>query len=232
MDGLFDIVFPPSCVACDEVLPGQGFFCEGCEPLTEQTPSVHCARCAEPGRFSADLCPACTRRPPEFARAWAPYEHLGAVARAIHRFKYEDHPELSRPLAGLVAATSRAALDALPGALCPIPLHEGRFRARRFDQATLLAVELAKVTGRRLEDGWLTRVRATEQQVGLSDLAREANVHGAFSASPAAKGKAVVLVDDVLTTGATAREAARALLAVGAEEVFVLTLARAKRLSH
>jgi ComF family protein len=229
MDGLADVFLPPSCVACDEVLPGPGFFCAGCAPLVNETPEVACPRCAEPGRFPSGLCRACASKPVDFERAWAPFEHAGSVARAIHRFKYEDHPELARPLAGLLALKSRSALETLPGALCPLPLHVTRFRERKFDQATLLAAELSRVTQRPLADAWLTRTRATTRQVGLTDEAREANVRGAFSAASVPLGADVVLVDDVFTTGATAREAVRALKAAGAGRVFVLTLARATR---
>ena len=229
LEGLADIVFPPVCVACDAVLPGPGFFCEACAAMVEQTPSPRCARCGEPGRFDRGDCPRCAARPPDFHTAFAPFEHAGALARAIHRFKYEDHPELARPLAHLVARTAARELAALPGTLVPVPLHDTRFRERKFDQATLLAVELSKVLKRPLQDAWLTRPRATERQVGLSDAAREANVHGAFTAARHAKGQQVVLVDDVFTTGATARAAAKALLDAGAAQVSVLTVARAFR---
>jgi len=211
------------------VLPARGFFCEACSPLLEPTPTPRCARCGEPGRYYGDACPRCTARPPAFLTAYAPFEHAGALARAIHRFKYEDHPELALPLAHLTAMVAGDELRALPGALVPVPLHQARYRERKFDQATLLAVELAKLLERPLEDGWLTRVRATERQVGLSDAEREANVRGAFTASDAAKGHQVVLVDDVFTTGATARAAAHALLDAGAAQVVVLTVARAFR---
>jgi len=230
VEALVDIVFPPACLACDAVLPGAGFFCEACRGMVEETPAPRCARCGEPGRFDGGACPRCAARPPGFHAAFAPFEHAGAVARAIHRFKYEDHPELAKGLAHLVAMAARDEVDtALPGALVPVPLHTARFRERKFDQATLLAVELAKLLQRPLEDAWLTRVRATERQVGLSDAQREANVQGAFTATANAKGHDLVLVDDVFTTGATARAAAKALLDAGAAKVTVLTVARAFR---
>ncbi len=231
MEALLDVFFPPACVACGVVLPARGFFCEACAPLVEETPLVRCARCAEPGRFDGGLCPHCVARPHAFASAFAPFEHEGAVARAVHRFKYEDSPDLARPLAALLAQKAGGFLASAPGALVPVPLHATRFRERKYDQATLLAVELAKVTKRPLRDAWLTRVRATQRQVGLSDAQRAANVNGAFEAARDVRGQAVLLVDDVFTTGATADAATRALEEAGAAEVRVLTLARMRRVS-
>lgn len=228
-DAIADVFFPPACAACDEVLPAPGAFCEACRALLLDVGDVSCARCGEPGRFPEDGCPRCRARPPPFARAFAPFEHDGAMARAIHRLKYEDRPDLARPLGRLLASAAERVLAAMPGALVPVPLHESRFRERKFDQAALLAVAVAEVVQRPVEDTWLSRTRATPRQVGLSEAQREDNVSGAFAAAPAVRAQSVVLVDDVFTTGATAREAARALTLAGAERVFVLTLARAKR---
>ncbi|MCC6337952.1 MAG: ComF family protein [Myxococcales bacterium] len=228
-DAVADVFFPPACAACDEVLPAPGAFCEDCRALVLEVGDVHCPRCGEPGRFPEDGCPRCRALPPPFTRAFAPFEHDGAMARAVHRFKYEDRPDLARPLGRLLAASAQRALSSMPGPFIPLPLHVSRFRERKFDQAALLCVALAEVLRRPVEDAWLSRTRATPRQVGLSDVQREENVAGAFLAAPAVRGQSVVLVDDVLTTGATAREAARALLHAGAERVFVLTLARARR---
>ncbi|RKI45195.1 ComF family protein [Corallococcus sp. AB049A] len=108
-----------------------------------------------------------------------------------------------------------------------LPLHVKRFRKRQYDQAHLLAGELAKATGRTAPAGWLTRTRETRRQVGLSEVERAGNVAGAFVASRAVKGQEVLLLDDVFTTGSTARAAAIALREAGATRVEVLTLARA-----
>lgn len=232
LDVLASVFLPDACAACDVVLgEGEGAhaLCEDCAHLVLDVPEVHCARCAEPGRFPRELCGRCRDAPPPFLRAWAPFEHAGAIARAVHRFKYEDRSDLARPLGQVLGALARRRAQSLPGVVVPVPMHATRFRKRRFDQATLLAAETAKVLGRGLECGWLARVRATERQVGLSDEAREANLRGAFEAAPAVRGERVLLVDDVLTTGATAREASRVLLAAGAASVCVLTFARARR---
>ncbi len=226
-DAVVDVVLPPSCAVCDVVLPGPGAFCEDCAHEVLELPTVHCARCAEPGAFAGGVCERCRGGVP-WTRAFAPFEHEGSVAKAIHRFKYEDRSDLARPLGLLLATAAKDALGLMPGALVPLPLHEGRFRERKFDQAALLARTVAMQAGRPLELDWLRRTRDTPRQVGLSEAAREANVHGAFAASGAVKGHDVVLLDDVLTSGATAREAARALREAGAARVFVLTLARAR----
>lgn len=228
LHALLEVVFPPACVACDAVLLGGRFFCELCAPLLLAVGPVHCGRCAEPGLFPKGMCPRCRKRRPQFHRAFAPYEHDGAIARAIHRFKYEDRPELSGQLGELLWLQSKPFLASAPLHVCPIPLHQRRYRERRYDQATLLANELC-LRDRRLvlADHLLKRTRATERQVGLSDAARVANVRDAFEARGGVD--AVLLVDDVMTTGATASSAARALERAGVKRVEVLTLCRAKR---
>ena len=226
-DALVDVLLPPSCAACDVVLPAPLGFCEDCAHEVLELPTVHCRRCAEPGAHPGELCTRCAAGVP-WERAWAPFEHEGSVAKAIHRFKYEDRSDLARPLGLLLAATSKEVLVSMPGVLLPLPLHEARFRERKFDQAGLLAAVLAERVGREVKADWRFRTRDTRRQVGLAEGEREANVRGAFTASRAVAGREVVVVDDVLTSGATAREATRALVSAGAARVFVLTLARAR----
>jgi ComF family protein len=225
-DALAEIFFPPTCIACAEVLPIASFFCAACAEHVEHLPSPHCIRCSEPGTFARRRCARCVSRPPAFARAFAPLAHDGPIARAIHQFKYEDHPELALGLAKLLAFEARGFLSTAAPVICAIPLHRKRFQERKYDHAQLLAGSLAKRTGRTVLQA-LTRWRATERQVGLSEIDRELNVAGAFRASSVVQNQRLLLVDDVFTTGATARAAAAALLDAGAEQVQVLTLARA-----
>jgi ComF family protein len=222
----WSLLFPETCLGCRARVSRDGDFCPDCAPLLEPLPATGCRRCAEPGRYPGDTCHRCAARPPPFDRAFAPFVHGGPLARAIHRFKYEDRPELARPLGLLLARQAAGFLSSAPALVVPLPLHRRRFLSRRYDQAGLLAAALAGASGRRL--GWmLERARPTARQVGLPEAERERNVHGAFHASPAVSGEGVLLVDDVLTTGATARAAARALREAGARRVEVLTLARA-----
>jgi ComF family protein len=228
LGGLLDVLYPPACVACARVLPGPGSsFCAECAREVQENTASACRRCAEPGDYDDGPCERCRRRPPPFARAFSPFVHEGPVARAIHQFKYEDHPELAHPLGELLVERSRSFLDSAPRALCAIPLHKKRLHERKYDQAQLLVEELGRLTGRSVAAEALVRLRFTERQVGLDEAERELNVAGAFQASAEAAGQRFLLVDDVLTTGATARHAARALLDAGAAEVQVLTLARA-----
>jgi ComF family protein len=228
LGGLLDVVFPPACLACGRVLnAADAPFCGECEREVDVLPPTACRRCAEPGDYAAGPCDRCRRRPPPFSRAFAPFIHEGPIARAVHRFKYEDHPELAQPLGALLASRAERYLGLAPRLLLPIPLHEGRFFERRYDQAQLLAEELGRRTGRTVAQGVLRRARATRRQVGLTESERELNVAGAFEAGPVSAGQRFLLLDDVLTTGATARAAARTLLDAGAAEVQVLAVARA-----
>lgn len=229
--GLLELLYPPSCLACARVLSARAAFCETCDTALERLPPACCRTCAEPGTFVSGRCPRCHLHPPPFTRAWAPFAHEGPVARAIHRFKYEDHPELAAPLAELLAAEARSFLSRAPVLLVALPLHTRRFRERRYDQTQLLASALARATRRRAPVGLLTRTRETRRQVGLSEAERAGNVAEAFTAHPSVKGQPLLLIDDVFTTGATTRAAAVALREAGAAHLEVLTIARAYRLT-
>lgn len=223
--GALDLLFPTRCASCDA--PGESPFCGVCADTLVPL-AAGCPLCGEPGDESLlpslrpRRCLHCRERPPPFALATAPYLHGGALADAIHRLKYERREDLGSSLAVLFEACAAPKSDCL----APIPLHPRRLRERGFDQARLLAAGAAKRF--RLEVlPLLTRVRATGQQVGRDRAARERNVRGAFRASFRARGLRVCLIDDVLTTGATAAAAAEALLLAGAARVEVRTLARA-----
>ncbi len=186
------------------------------------------------------LCRACRLAPPPFVRAASYGLYEGRMKEAIHALKYDRLHPAARPLGRMLAeAIAQLAADAPAELLMvPIPLHRSRQTQRGFNQARALAREALTVL-RRTHPEWqltlapttLMRLRATESQAGLTPRQRRLNVNGAFSVSdPAAVAKKnILLIDDILTTGATARAAARALMRAGAESVWIATLARARR---
>jgi ComF family protein len=196
----------------------------------------------EIGPSASSLCRACRISPPDFIRAVAFGFYHGRMKEAIHALKYERLHPAARTLGRMLAEAIRQfAPDAPPEMLVvPIPLHRSKQAQRGFNQARALAVH-ALAALQKSHPAWrltlasstLMRLRATESQASLSPHERRINLRGAFTVSDPAlvTGKHILLIDDILTTGATARSAARELARAGAASVYVATLARARRLS-
>jgi ComF family protein len=221
LGALVDLVWPPRCAACGGGVSAEPF-CPTCAEAVDPVPAG-CARCGQPG--PDPLCGACRASPPAFDAVRAGGLFGGPLADAVHAFKYGGRSALARPLGAWLAA--RAPLP--PGALVvSVPLARGRRIERGYDQAALLAGALARAAGGRLGPAVLRRVRETPPQVGRGREERARNVAGAFEATEAVAGRDVVLVDDVVTTGATADAAAAALRRAGARSVVVVALARAE----
>lgn len=228
-----DLVFPARCPVCEATL-GAGRrdpLCGACWDGIVRIAPPFCRRCGLPvvaldaGGLDASACAACLAAPPAFDWARAAGLYAGPLREAVQRLKFGRRPTLARALAALVVEQCGDLLT--DGAVVvPVPLARERERERGFNQAALLAEHVARATGAPMRERWLARTRATAPQTALSGLERRDNVRGAFVASSAAAGAIVVLVDDVLTTGATAAECARALRGVGARAVGVLTVAR------
>jgi ComF family protein len=191
-----------------------------------------CAACDAGVPLVTAFCPACAatlvRAPPD-PTTLASFLYGGALAQAITRFKYERRPELVRPLAAvLIRAVAPLALDP-PDAVVPVPLHPSRLAERGFNQAALLARPVARVLGAEALPCALRRVRETPPQALLDRDARLANLVEAFAVHlpRSVRGKRVLLVDDVRTTGATLRACSDVLLAAGSREVLRAVVARA-----
>ncbi|MEW5850001.1 MAG: ComF family protein [Myxococcota bacterium] len=221
--GLLELVFPPHCIGCAAMLPPDRLVCDVCDVALERMPSHGgCPRCAD--LVSDALCARCTSSPPPFARVDVGLVYGGTVKDAIRNLKFHDAPWIADALAELAFPSLPSDWSTLD-ALVPVPLHVRRHRERGYNQARLVAVSLARRMDKPILSRTLQRVRNTAPVAGLAPEERATTVRDAFRASGVA-GKRVALVDDVVTTSATVREAASALMAAGAREVIVVAIAR------
>lgn len=228
-----DLVYPPTCLACPAATSAVGTLCPACWGQVRFIERPFCERLGTP--FAQDLgqgllSPEAMANPPMFqrARAVARYED-GPARRLVHRLKYGDRLELGQAMGLWMVRAGRELIDEAD-LLVPVPLHRRRLFARKFNQAALLADVVSRESGVPNDPFALERVKATPPQVGLSKLQRAQNLQGALRvpelAKPRLAGLRVILVDDVMTSGATTNAAARALLRGGAAAVDVLVFAR------
>ena len=228
-----NLVYPPACMVCRTAVTAPGTLCSDCWTQMRFIERPYCERLGTP--FAQDLgegliSPDAMANPPVFgrARAVAQFED-GPARQLIHRLKYYDRMELASPMGHWMA---RAGVEVLQDAqvLVPVPLHRSRLLARQFNQAAALANVVARHSGVPCDPSLLARVKATRSQVGMSRTERANNLQGAFLVPEERKlwltGRKLVLVDDVLTSGATANAAARALFRGGAGSVDLLVFAQ------
>lgn len=227
---LLDLVLPPLCLGCGAVVDSTGALCPTCFSAMHFMLPPLCARCGMslPEAIGENaVCGACAETPPPWSRARAAFLYDAASRAMVLRFKHADRIDAAPAFARWML---RAGADVVEDAdvVVPVPLHRWRLFARRYNQAALLGARIAKGGGLAFAPDALARVRRTVPQGTFDRRRRAGNVRGAFAVvrPKAIEDKAVLLVDDVLTTGATVGECARVLLAAGARSVDVLTLAR------
>lgn len=201
-------------------------------------PRARCARCAIDVPAATPICGACLLAPPPYTGAVAAFDYAPPWDALIARFKFsaalDIAPALTRQLLSAIRASG--ASPPLPDLLLPVPLSDQRLRERGYNQAWVIARHLGKELDCPSDPHLLLRTLDTPHQLALAPDARAANVRGAFAVEPlrlsALRGKSVAVVDDVLTTGATATEVSRTLLQAGAASVHIWVLARTPRPDH
>lgn len=232
---LVDAVLPPRCLKCGTLVDALGSLCPACWPQLRFLAPPCCACCGYPFDYDLGdgaLCAACVAQPPRYARARAVLAYDDGSRDLILAFKHADRTDLAPPFARWMA---RSGADLLAGAdlIVPVPLHWRRLLFRRYNQAGLLARALGQAAALPVMPDLIQRRRATQKQGHLSRAARRRNVQGAFTISesrrPLVDGKRVLLVDDVITSGATIDGCSKVLLAAGARSVDVLALAQVIR---
>ena len=226
-----DVALPRLCPACREPVSDAGL-CAPCWSRLSFIAPPYCERLGTPFPFDAGkglLSMEAIADPPAYGRARAAVRYDDVARTLVQAFKYGDRLDLA-PVMGRWMANAGRELLAGADAIVPVPLHWRRQWARRFNQSALLAEVISKASTVPVAYSALKRVKATPQQVGLSQSARAANVQGAFrvpaDGRPEVAGRRLILVDDVLTSGATVDTCARALLRAGAANVDVLVFAR------
>ena len=229
---LADIIVPPACPVCHGDLPSDDGLCVLCWQGLEFLRAPLCAISGMP--LQVDLGPDTLSlpvqiNPPPYARARAAFVYKGSAAALVKRLKFGDRPELAAWLARFMVAAADGVLTG-DAVLVPVPLHRRRLFLRRFNQAAELCRGIQALSGHAIAFEAVKRVKPTRRQIGLTRAGRKRNLAGAFyvppDMRPQIKGRTLVLVDDVLTTGATVEALARILKRAGAARIHVLTLAR------
>lgn len=231
-----DLLLPPHCLTCDQPVDASGRFCPACFAKTQFITAPCCGRCGvpfeAPGHGGADgECLECRSDPPPWTQARAALRYDDQARRILLPFKYGDRVETARALAPMMARAGAALLQEADW-LVPVPLHRRRMISRRYNQAALLARALARLSGRPAMLDALRRTRSTRPLAELSPTRRAAEMDGAIAVRavrrPALEDSRVLLIDDILTSGSTARACARALLGAGVARVDVLAAARVR----
>lgn len=230
LDKLLNLLFPQSCPVCQKPSSNHKIapICNECWHSILPYKGPLCRRCGIP--LSSDvskICAECIKEYPAFINARSFGSYNGALRTAINLFKYHGVKRLAKPLSDIISQLKIPRVDTV----VPVPLYNKRLRQREFNQSALLAKNMARYLGVPLMLSCLVKARDTLPQVGLNSKQRRKNIRKAFKIRDRRliKGKKILLVDDVITTGATIRECAGELKKAGAEDIYAIALAHGTR---
>lgn len=226
-----DFLYPPRCPVCDGILymedvPKRPKVCPECLMAISMISPPYCMKCSKPlDDDFKELCQDCERKEHAFVRGVAAFSYSKAMKRSMYGFKYNNRREYGKYYADVIWEKFGSTIMSWNAdALIPVPLHSARFRKRGYNQAQVLAKELGKLSGIKLDDEMLVRVKNTKPQKELTDKERNNNIESAFQIRiNDLKYSKVILVDDIYTTGATINECAKVLLDGGVGKVYFIT---------
>lgn len=218
---LASLLFPPRCCFCGGIVRDASRPCPSCEKRLSLILGRKCPLCGA----GEELC-RCRKQPRDFDRCVSCAYYSGPMKRAIHHFKFRGAPGAAVPLAGLMETALKSELAGIPfDRITFVPMAPARQRMRGYNQAELLARELSRRTGIPLE-GLLEKTKDTPMQHTLNAQERRENLRGSFAVTGPVRGRTILLVDDVVTTGETLQECARCLRDEGAKAIYCVTAAR------
>ena len=221
-------LFPVACILCGKAGEDGRELCGDCLGDLPYN-SLACAQCATPlpTQIAANLCGRCQQNPPAYNRAFSAFHYRHPVAQIVQRLKFNAKLNMARLLGELMAEQLHHKIQTLPELIIPVPLHRSRLRGRGFNQALEIARPLARKFGILIDYKSCVRTRATATQSLLPAKDKRANVQGAFSVVRPIQARHVAVVDDVMTTGHTLEEVAKALRKAGVEQIDVWVATRA-----
>lgn len=227
---ILEIIFPTHCLVCEKIISAEGLFCNDCWQKLQFITEPKCTICCNPFEFSPAgenlICASCLADPPHYDKAIVIFRYDKLISKIVSDFKYRDQTFVAKKLARLLRNHAQKEI-AEADFIVPVPLHKKKLRKRQFNQSVLLCRELSKT---KLSADFLLRIKNTTAQVSLKKRQRQRNPRNAFAVNPKfltlVKNKNILVVDDVMTTGATLENCAKILKKSGAKKVVVLTIAK------
>jgi competence protein ComFC len=236
LGAFWDILYPKNCHLCSKILTREtrafdNCLCGECVSAMRRTPGIACSFCGAPLNHEAELktlsCRSCKRRSHPYEKLLACYIYEGKTRDLLHKFKYGNRPYLCKSIAHLMIQVLPPSAFRDMDYLVPVPLHGARKREREFNQAQLLACQLALAFGKPVSMG-LKRIRNTKPQSSLKKSEKFSNLKGSFAVTDPSsiKDKNLLIIDDIVTTTATVSEASSVLKNAGAKNISVLAFAK------